>query len=49
MNLGYPYYWYGVDALSENDVVISGFDNSNWRGLLRGATTVARRGARTSC
>jgi photosystem II stability/assembly factor-like uncharacterized protein len=35
MNLGYPYYWYGVDALSENDVVISGFDNSNWRGLLR--------------
>jgi photosystem II stability/assembly factor-like uncharacterized protein len=35
MNLGYPYYWYGVDALSENDVVISGFDNSNWRGILR--------------
>ena len=35
MNLGYPYYWYGVDALSEKDVVISGFDNSNWRGLLR--------------
>ena len=35
MNLGYPYYWYGVDALSEDDVVISGFDNSNWRGLLR--------------
>ena len=35
MNLGYPYYWYGVDALSENDVVISGFDNSNCRGLLR--------------
>ncbi len=35
MNLGFPYYWYGVDALSENDLVISGFDNSNWRGLLR--------------
>jgi photosystem II stability/assembly factor-like uncharacterized protein len=35
MNLGFPYYWYGVDALSANDVVISGFDNSNWRGLLR--------------
>jgi hypothetical protein len=35
MNLGYPYYWYGVDALSKNDVVISGFDNSNTRGLLR--------------
>ena len=35
MNLGYPYYWYGVDALDANDVVVSGFDNSNWRGLLR--------------
>ena len=35
MDLGFPYYWYGVDALSENDVVISGFDNSNFRGLLR--------------
>src|SRR6266508_2305973 len=35
MNLGYPYYWYGDDAPSEKDVVISGFDNSNWRGLLR--------------
>jgi hypothetical protein len=35
MNLGFPYYWYGVDALSEDDVVISGFDNSNFRGLLR--------------
>src|SRR6266545_2734908 len=35
MNLGFPYYWYGVEALSEDDVVISGFDNSNFRGLLR--------------
>ena len=35
LDLGFPYYWYGVDALSENDVVISGFDNSNFRGLLR--------------
>jgi photosystem II stability/assembly factor-like uncharacterized protein len=35
MDLGFPYYWYGVDALSEDVVVISGFDNSNWRGLLR--------------
>jgi len=25
MNLGSPYYWYGVDALSTQDVVISGF------------------------
>jgi hypothetical protein len=35
MNLGFPYYWYGVEALSESDVVVSGFDNSNFRGLLR--------------
>jgi photosystem II stability/assembly factor-like uncharacterized protein len=35
MDLGFPYYWYGVDALSEDDVVVSGFDNSNFRGLLR--------------
>jgi hypothetical protein len=35
MDLGFPYYWYGVDALSESDVVVSGFDNSNFRGLLR--------------
>jgi hypothetical protein len=35
MDLGFPYYWYGVDALSENDVVVSGFDNSTFRGLLR--------------
>lgn len=35
MSLGFPYYWYGVDALDANDVVVSGFDDSNWRGLLR--------------
>jgi hypothetical protein len=35
MDLGFPYYWYGVHALSEEDVVVSGFDNSNFRGLLR--------------
>ena len=35
MDLGFPYYWYGVDALSEDEVVVSGFDNSNFRGLLR--------------
>jgi hypothetical protein len=27
MNLGFPYYWYGVDALSPDTVVISGFNN----------------------
>jgi subtilisin family serine protease/photosystem II stability/assembly factor-like uncharacterized protein len=35
MNLGFPYYWYGVDTLSEQDVVISGFNNSNFQGVLR--------------
>jgi len=35
MNLGYPYYWYGVYAFSENDVVISGFDNQNFLGIAR--------------
>src|SRR5579885_1313533 len=25
MNLGFPYYWFGVHALSSKDVVISGF------------------------
>ncbi|MEO8665789.1 MAG: T9SS type A sorting domain-containing protein [Ignavibacteria bacterium] len=27
MNLGFPYYWYGVDALSPDTLVISGFNN----------------------
>ena len=27
MNFGFPYYWYGVDALSADTVVISGFNN----------------------
>ena len=27
MNLGFPYYWYGVDALSPDTVVIAGFNN----------------------
>ncbi len=27
MNLGFPYYWYGVDALTSDTVVISGFNN----------------------
>jgi subtilisin family serine protease len=38
MNVGFPYYWYGVDTLSENDVVISGFKTGTFadiRGLLR--------------
>src|SRR5436309_7777072 len=27
LDLGFPYYWYGVDALSEDTVVVSGFNN----------------------
>lgn len=27
LNLGFPYYWYGVDALSRDTVIISGFNN----------------------
>ncbi len=27
MNLGFPYYWYGVHALSPDTVIISGFNN----------------------
>lgn len=27
MNLGFPYYWYGVHALSADTVIISGFNN----------------------
>lgn len=29
LTLGYPYYWYGVQALSADDVVIAGFFDSN--------------------
>ena len=35
MNLGYPYYWYGVDAFDPATVVISGFNNANFTGLVR--------------
>jgi photosystem II stability/assembly factor-like uncharacterized protein len=35
MNLGFPYYWYGVSALDAEHVVISGFDNQNSSGILR--------------
>ena len=35
VNLGFPYYWYGVKALTSNDVVISGFNNSNFQGIIR--------------
>lgn len=36
MNLGFPYYWYGVQASAkDNDVVVSGFNDSNFEGILR--------------
>ncbi len=35
MSLGYPYYWYGVEALSPNSVVISGFQNQTGEGIVR--------------
>ncbi|MBZ5572981.1 MAG: hypothetical protein LAO09_14010 [Acidobacteriia bacterium] len=35
MNLGFPYYWYGVQAAGTNDVVISGFNDSNFQGIIR--------------
>lgn len=36
LNLGGPYYFYGVTALTKKDVVISGFyDSSSFEGLIR--------------
>lgn len=35
MNLGFPYYWYGVEALSAQDVVVSGFQNQTGEGVIR--------------
>ena len=35
MDLGFPYYWYGVYAFNAMDVVISGFDNNAFTGILR--------------
>ena len=35
LNLGFPYYFYGVSALTANDVVVSGFNDSTGSGLIR--------------
>ena len=35
LNLGFPYYWYGVQALDAQRAVISGFNNSTGDGVLR--------------
>jgi photosystem II stability/assembly factor-like uncharacterized protein len=37
MNLGFPYYWYGVATLStsDEDVVVSGFNDNTFQGIIR--------------
>jgi hypothetical protein len=35
LNLGFPYYFYGVQASGANNVVISGFNDSNFEGIIR--------------
>lgn len=35
VNLGFPYYFYGVHAFNANDVVISGFNDNNFNGIIR--------------
>jgi photosystem II stability/assembly factor-like uncharacterized protein len=35
MNLGFPYYWFGVKALSATEVVISGFNDTTEEGIIR--------------
>jgi photosystem II stability/assembly factor-like uncharacterized protein len=36
LNLGYPYYFYGVDALTADDLVVSGFyDSTTFESLIR--------------
>lgn len=35
MNLGFPYYWYGVQALDAQRAVISGVNNQTGDGVLR--------------
>ncbi|MGH9499816.1 MAG: WD40/YVTN/BNR-like repeat-containing protein [Terriglobales bacterium] len=35
LNLGFPYYFYGVQAAGANDVAISGFNDSNFESIIR--------------
>ena len=35
MNLGFPYYWFGVKAQTAKIVVISGFNDSTFEGIIR--------------
>ena len=34
LNPGFPYYYYGVEALNANDVVVSGFNDQTGQGIL---------------
>ena len=38
MNLGFPYYWYGVQALSRQKVIVTGFNNTAGTGIYRWST-----------
>ena len=38
MNLGFPYYWYGVSALSRERAIVSGFNNTEGTGIYRWTT-----------
>ncbi|MDM7914474.1 MAG: hypothetical protein ACE15D_01000 [Candidatus Eisenbacteria bacterium] len=35
MNVGFPYYWYGVHAFSAQTAVVAGFQNQSGAGILR--------------
>jgi photosystem II stability/assembly factor-like uncharacterized protein len=35
LNQGFPYYWYGVHALDEKHVILSGFQNQSGEGIIR--------------
>jgi len=38
MDLGFPYYWYGVSALSRERAIVSGFNNTEGTGIYRWST-----------
>ena len=38
MNLGFPYYWYGVSALSRDRAIVTGFNNTAGTGIYRWTT-----------
>ena len=50
MNVGFPYYWYGVDALSTDTVIISGFNNQGPinTGAVRWTSTEVQHGLSNS-